>query len=229
MPEILIEACGLSQCFSSRRSKGRKLHVFSEIAFTLHQGKTLGVIGPSGSGKTTLGKIVAGIDKPSAGEVRYKGRPVHGLKGAERRRFRRNVQMLFQDAEGALNPAKTIGRSFEEVAKLIGLNPIKAKDAILKSLDTVHLSSEILSRTPGRLSGGQNQRVALARILMLAPEVIVLDEPTSALDVSVQAGILRLLKELQSAWSLSYLFISHDAAVIEYMCDEVLALDVSAP
>ncbi len=133
--------------------------------------------------------------------------------------------MLFQDPEGALNPAKSIDTALREVARLIGFDRDEREDAVSKSLAAVHLSPEILSRTPGKLSGGQNQRVALARVLMLSPEVIVLDEPTSALDVSVQAGILRLLKELQDDRALSYLFISHDAAVVDFMCDEVISLD----
>lgn len=215
----------MGKSFRSKRSRSAPLHVFADISFELAPGKTIGITGASGSGKTTLGRIAAGIDSATAGEVRYRGRRVEELKGDEWRRFRRRVQMLFQDPEGALNPAKSTGTSLDEVARLIGLHRDEREDAVSKSLAAVHLSPEILSRTPGKLSGGQNQRVALARVLMLSPEVIVLDEPTSALDVSVQAGILRLLKDLQSELGLSFLFISHDAAVVDLMCDEVISLD----
>ena len=200
------------------------LRVLEGIDFTLEAGRTVGVVGPSGSGKTTLGRIVAGVDRPDEGAVRYRGQLLAQLSGNEWKTFRRRVQMLFQDPEGALNPAKTVARAFNEVGRLAGMSHAETGVRIRELLDTVHLSPEVLSRVPSRLSGGQNQRVALARILLLDPEGIVLDEPTSALDVSVQAEILRLLKELQCMRGLSYLFISHDPRVIEFMCDSVASL-----
>jgi len=224
MSEILIEVRNLGRVFHTGGLRKAKIIALENITFDLKRGETIGVTGPSGSGKTTLGKIIAGIDRPTSGEVGYLGRRITELAGKERHYYRRHVHMLFQDAAGALNPLKTTGASIKEVAKLAGLRGASINSAVAESLRAVHLSHELLSRTPDRLSGGQNQRIALARILMLSPEVIVLDEPTSALDVSVQAGILRLLKEIQRERKLGYLFISHDEAVIEFMCDTVISL-----
>lgn len=178
-------------------------------------------MGGSGSGKTTLARILAGIEPASFGRIKYRDRDLRTLDGAERRRFRRRVQMVFQNPEGSLNPRKTIERSLLEVLRLTGLPKDKGTDLILDKLENVGLSSEVLDRFPSQLSGGQNQRVALARVLLLEPEFLILDEPTSALDISARAQLLQLLKSLQQTQNLGYAFISHEPEIIRFMAHRV--------
>jgi len=223
MSAVLMKAQDVCQVFRSGWPARRTLEVLQDINLKVRSGQTLGIVGDSGSGKTTLGRILAGVDRPTCGTVSYKGSRLSGLTPVQWAAFRRRVQMLFQDPEGALNPVKTIRRSFEEVGRLAGIS--KSETVVSDLLRTVGLSPEILPRLPRQLSGGQNQRVALARILMLEPELIVLDEPTSALDVSVQAQILHLLKSLQRQRNLAYVYIAHDIRVIRFMCDQVVLLD----
>lgn len=199
--------------------------VFEDISFELEKGKTFGLMGPSGAGKSTFGRVLAGLEKPSTGRILYKDAPVFELGRKDRNVFRRNVQMMFQDPVAALNPRKKIIVSILEVLKLLKIPKGEQEWHVLKMLDSVGLRSEILSRYPQQLSGGQNQRVALGRLLLLNPEFIILDEPTSALDVSVQAQILQLLKDLQSKKGIGYLFISHDEAVVRFMSDEIGLLE----
>ncbi len=222
MSAVLLKAQGVGRVFRSGRPARRTVEVLRDIDLEVCSGQTLGIVGASGAGKTTLGRILAGVDRPTRGTVAYKGAKLSELSRVQWRVFRRRVQMLFQDPEGALNPAKTIRRSFEEVGRLAGI--ARLETVLSDLLHTVGLSPEVLPRLPRQLSGGQNQRVALARILMLEPELIVLDEPTSALDVSVQAQILHLLKTLQHRRNLAYLFIAHDIWVIRFMCDEAVLL-----
>jgi peptide/nickel transport system ATP-binding protein len=172
-------------------------------------------------GKTTLGKIMAGIEKATSGEILFQGKSIHEMKKQEFSRFRRKVQMLFQDPEGSLNPKKTIQKSLDEILNLINLPPDERKGVVDNILQTAGISPEILARYPNQISGGQNQRIALARILLLQPEIIILDEPTSALDISVQAQILNLLKKLQELKEITYVFISHDRDVINFMCHDI--------
>lgn len=178
-------------------------------------------MGGSGTGKTTLARILAGIEPASFGRIKYRDRDLRSLDGAERRRFRRRVQMVFQNPEGSLNPRKTIERSLHEVLRLTGMPKDKGTDLILDKLENVGLSSEVLDRFPSQLSGGQNQRVALARVLLLEPEFLILDEPTSALDISARAQLLQLLKSLQQTQNLGYAFISHEPEIIRFMAHRV--------
>ncbi|MFW5747744.1 MAG: ATP-binding cassette domain-containing protein, partial [bacterium] len=176
-------------------------------------------------GKTTLGKILAGILEPTGGQVLYEGRDIFSLNREERRNYIQNVQMMFQNPEGALNPMKRIERQFFDVCRLTGsASRAESAERTARALEQVGLSKEILCRLPSELSGGQNQRVALGRILLLDPKIIILDEPTSALDVSVQAQILHLLKRLQHERRLSYIFISHDPEVVDFMCDRIVSV-----
>lgn len=199
--------------------------IFQDVSFTLEAGKTFGLMGPSGVGKSTLGRITAGLEKPSSGEVLYNEASIFGFKGPEKTAFRRKVQMMFQDPMDAFNPRKKIDRSVSEILKLIKIPEPKRPDKTQKTLETIGLAEEVLSRYPAQLSGGQLQRLALGRILLLEPAFIVLDEPTSALDVSVQAQILHLLKQVQEKWNIGYLLISHDEAVINFMSDRRGVLD----
>jgi len=200
----------------------KKTHpVLEDISLELEEGKTFGLMGRSGSGKTTIGKILAGLEMPSSGKVLFNENDILGLSKIEFSLFRRKVQMVFQDTEGSLNPRKCIERSLQEVLDLIKVPRRNWRNKIQETLEDVDLSDELLCRYPAQLSGGQNQRIALGRVLMLEPKVLILDEPTSALDTSVQAQILGLLKELQKERGMAYLLISHQAEVIRFMAHHI--------
>jgi peptide/nickel transport system ATP-binding protein len=221
MCAVQLEVRNISKTYETGLFSRKARFVLENISFDVQEGRTFGIVGESGTGKTTLGKIIAAIEKPTAGEILFRGNTLAVMKRKEFPTFRRNVQMMFQDPEGSLNPKKTIRKSLDEVLRLIKMPKGTREYAIRDSLLTVGLSREILVRYPNQLSGGQNQRVALARILLLEPEVIILDEPTSALDISVQAQILNLLKDLQQQKALTYVFISHDMDVIRFMCHDI--------
>lgn len=193
--------------------------IFRDVSFELKPGKTFGLMGPSGEGKSTLGRIIAGLEKPTEGTVCFNGKTLSGMKKTEYAVFRRSVQMMFQDPTEAFNPRKRIEQSIFEVLNLLKTPETEHALRTKKMLETVGLSEELLFRYPSQLSGGQLQRLALGRILLLEPEYIVLDEPTSALDVSVQAQILHLLKRVQAEQKIGYLLISHDEAVVHFMAD----------
>jgi ABC-type glutathione transport system ATPase component len=182
-------------------------------------------LGDSGSGKTTLGKILCGLEPPTRGLVSYRKKPLPALRGEGFRRFRREVQMLFQDPEGSLNPRRTIRASLADVISLIRTPRAEREQQMRSSLQEVGLSDLLLERFPSQLSGGENQRLALARILLLSPRVIVLDEPTSALDPSVRAHILQLLRSIQKKRDIAYVLITHDRDVAEFMCHRIFTLD----
>ena len=199
--------------------------LFQDISLEIEEGRTLGLMGPSGIGKTTLGMILAGMERPTSGHVCYRGKDIEDLKGKELIAFRRQVQMVFQDPQGSLNPRKSIERSIHEVLSLLGIPRREWQERTKEALEKVGLSEEMLCRYPGQISGGQCQRVALSRVLLLRPKVMILDEPTSALDISVQAQILNLLKDLQKDLDLGYLLISHQPEVIGFMAHEKMVLE----
>jgi peptide/nickel transport system ATP-binding protein len=205
---------------SGSKAKASK-SVLKNVSFQVRFGRTFGIIGNSGTGKTTLGKILAGLEKATTGDIFFHGESLEKMTKQGYARFREKVQMLFQDPEGSLNPKKTIQKSLNEILALTGHPREDWDTAIADILHTVGISQEILDRYPNQISGGQNQRVALARILLLEPEIIILDEPTSALDISVQAQILNLLIRLQKQEELTYVFISHDRDVIDFMCHDI--------
>jgi peptide/nickel transport system ATP-binding protein len=221
MCAVQLEVRDIAKTFDSGVFAKKPKSVLKNISFKVHLGQTFGIAGESGTGKTTIGKIIASIERPNSGEIVFHGNVLAKMKKAKFSFFRRKVQMLFQDPEGSLNPKKTIQKSLDEILSLIKMPLGDRKSAITSILQTVGLSSEILARYPNQISGGQNQRIALARILMLEPEIIILDEPTSALDISVQAQILNLLKELQAQKGLTYVLISHDRDVINFMCHSI--------
>ena len=221
MCAVQLELRDITKTFKSSVYAKKSKSVLENISFKVHLGQSFGVVGESGSGKTTIGKIIAAVEQPTSGEIFFHGNALAKMKNTEFSFFRRKVQMLFQDPEGSLNPKKTIQKSLDEILNLIKMPLGSRKGTITNILQTVGLSPEILARYPNQISGGQNQRIALARILMLEPEIIILDEPTSSLDISVQAQILNLLKELQVQKGLTYVFISHDRDVINFMCHEI--------
>nr|BFE56180.1 dipeptide ABC transporter ATP-binding protein [Dactylosporangium thailandense] len=195
------------------------------VDLDVFEGDVLGVVGESGSGKSTLGRVLAQLEPATAGEVTVAGRNALALRGRERRAFRRHVQFVFQDPYSALNPRRTIGQSLEEplLNHRMG-NRRERAGRVLALMDACGLRAELADRYPNELSGGQRQRVGIARALVLRPRVLVLDEPLSALDVSVQAQIVNLLKELREEFALTYVFITHDLGIVEYLCNRVAVM-----
>lgn len=224
MFSISLRANSISKTYrTGLLSRGRC--IFQDVSFDIRPGETFGLMGPSGEGKSTLGRVIAGIEKPTYGTVYYEGSPLSEMKKTEHMAFRRKVQIMFQDPTDAFNPRKRIGSSVFDVLKLLKIPFIEHASKTEEMLMTIGLPEEVLSRYPSQLSGGQLQRLALGRILLLEPEYIVLDEPTSALDISVQAHILHMLKKVQAEKSIGYLLISHDEAVIRFMSDSCGSLE----
>lgn len=216
MPSVLIETNQISKTY--RQSLLGKSHVIlSDCSIQIDEGESVGLMGPSGSGKTTLGKILAGIERSDKGGVCFQGVDIHSGNQKLWCKYRRSVQMLFQDPQGTFHPFRTIGQSIKVVADLLGYLSSDYENCITSLCDKVGIHPEVLSRYPDQISGGQAQRLALARILLSRPKVIILDEPTSGLDISVQAQILHLLREFQKRDKIAYLLISHDPTVVGFL------------
>ena len=221
MHPILLRVEHLRRTYRSGFMDRTESHVLRDVSFSLESGESLGIFGPSGSGKSTLARILAGMDSNFGGKIYIHGEEISRLRKKNRREKQSKIQLLFQDPEGSFNPGKTIGRSFYEVLKLVQKEKEYAQTALKNVLKDVGLHPEVLTRFPRQVSGGQNQRAALARILLLEPDALVLDEPTSLLDVSVQAQILHLILNLQKKMGLSIIFISHDREVVRFMCRRI--------
>ena len=221
----ILKAVDVGLVYESGLIFKKRHETLNGISLQLHSGKTVGLMGPSGSGKTTLGKILAAIVRPTSGRIFFAGKELGSMSKSETIAFRRAVQMVFQDPEGSLNPKKSIEQSISEVLAMLKIPSERWQDVTCEMLEKVGLSEELLCRYPGQISGGQCQRVALGRVLLLQPKVIILDEPTSALDISVQAQILNLLKQLQRDLGLAYLLISHQSEVISFMAHETVVLE----
>lgn len=203
------------------------LQALSDVSFTLQPGKSLGVVGESGSGKSTLARLVMALDTPTEGQVVFKGVDVHQTHGPALRQLRSGFQMVFQDPYGSLDPRQKVLAIVTEPIKTL-VEPAdgrtQLRDRAAQALSEVGLRSADLDKYPHEFSGGQRQRIAIARALITRPALIVADEPVSALDVSVQAQVLNLMMDLQDRYGLSYLFVSHDLAVVNLMCDDALVL-----
>ncbi len=226
----LLSGSHISKIFSIQQgflAKRTPFVALDDVSVTLFPGETLGIVGESGSGKSTLGEILGGLRQATSGTIHFEGAEVSHLEPARLRDYRRNVQFVFQDPKGSMNPYFTVEKVITE--PLVALGICKDKKQNRKTaeqiLEQVGLQANTIEKYPGEMSGGQCQRVAIARALVVNPKVIVCDEAVSALDVSVQAQILNLLKDIQAEYHIAYLFISHDIGVVNYMADRIVVLN----
>lgn len=218
----MLEVKELKKTFSKGLVHKKSLKAVDGISLTIGERETFGLVGESGCGKTTVGRLILRLIESNSGEVIFNGINITGLKKADLRKLRPKMQILFQDADSSLHPRLRIRESIAEPLKLYKLAPeSEIEKKVLELLEMVGLQKEHMNRYPHELSGGQNQRVVLARVLALGPRFIVADEPTSALDVSVQAQILSLINEMQQKFGFSCLFISHDLGVIRKMTSKL--------
>ena len=225
--EVLLDVKEASREYESsgsgffKRDKG-VVSAVDRVSISVKKGETYGLVGESGCGKSTVGRLIAGLEPPSGGAIELDGRDLATLKGRDAVRIHRDVQMMFQDSYAAMDPRMRIDQILAEPMSIQKTgNARQIAERIMEILEQVGLTEEILDRYPHEFSGGQLQRIGFARSLTLAPDLIVADEPVSALDVSVQAQVLNLMKDLQQELGLSYLFISHDLAVVQYMADRI--------
>jgi oligopeptide/dipeptide ABC transporter ATP-binding protein len=224
----LLEVVDLARHFPIRNAFGLRtgsIRAVDGVSLAVWPGETLGLVGESGCGKSTLGKTVMGIHGPTAGEIRFAGREIGGLGRRERRRVARHLQYVYQDPGASLDPRWKVRRLLHEPLQIhTALSRLERQDQVEAMLQAVGLPDAHLDLYPHELSGGQQRRVGLARTLMMRPSLVILDEPTSGLDVSVQASVLKLFRRLQAAFALTYLFISHDLAVVRAMCQRVAVM-----
>ena len=196
------------------------------VSFSIPKGKTLGLVGESGSGKSTTGYCILQLMRATGGSIRFEGTELTGLKREELRRTRQDMQIVFQDPYSSLDPRMTVGGIVAEPLEVHSMGTRKSRtESVRKLLEVVGFNPNYTNRYPHEFSGGQRQRIGIARALALNPKLIVCDEPVSALDVSIQAQILNLLKDLQRDFELTYLFISHDLAVVRTMADEIAVMN----
>jgi len=206
--------------------KAPTFRALNGINLAVRRGSSFGIVGESGCGKSTLARIIMALDKPTRGQVYFDGRELFHLPSRELHRLRRNFQMVFQDPYGSLNPRKNVLSIVAEPLDSLadGLSARKRRERVEKTLEEVGLNRADISKYPHEFSGGQRQRIAIARALITRPTLIVADESVSGLDVSVQAQVLNLMMDLQEKFNLTYIFISHDLSVVEYLTDEVAVI-----
>ncbi|CAB5113823.1 Oligopeptide transport ATP-binding protein OppF (TC 3.A.1.5.1) [Olavius algarvensis associated proteobacterium Delta 3] len=225
----IMRVTGLKKYFPVRRGFFQRtmgwVKAVDNVDMTIDTGKTLGLVGESGCGKSTVARLLLRLIDPDEGEIRFNGQDISRLSEKEMKPLRKEIQIVFQDPYGSLNPRMTVGQTIEEGLRTLGMNRDgKTRARIAELLEMVGLSPEFADRYPHEFSGGQRQRVGIARSLSVEPSLIICDEPVSALDVSIQAQIINLLKDLQDHLGLSYLFISHDLNVVGYLCDRVAVM-----
>lgn len=220
----LLEIRGLTVEYP-RRGHQPPLVALDRVDLDVRTGETMGVVGESGSGKTTLGNVILGLVRPAAGSVTLDGEEIAAAGPRRRRELSRDLQIVFQDPYGSLNPMRTVAQTLEEpLLAHLSLTRRQRRDRVAGALERVGLDRGDAGRYPGSFSGGQRQRIAIARALMLEPKLVVCDEAVSALDLSIQSQILNLLRSLQRELDLALLFITHDLAVVRYISDRVTVL-----
>jgi oligopeptide/dipeptide ABC transporter ATP-binding protein len=234
----LVEAVDVSRRFSRKldyaeriarffgaRLEEKTVHAVDGVDLAVNPGEVVGLVGESGCGKSTLGRVMAGIMPASAGEVRWKGRPLAALKGEDKRAMRLSAQMIFQDPMSTLNPRKQVIDLIGEAPRVHGIvKGREVRDYVASLAERVGLDPSYLDRYPHQFSGGQRQRIGIARALAVKPKLLVCDESVAALDVSIQAQILNLFMDLKREFGLTYLFISHDLGVVKHICDRVVVM-----
>jgi peptide/nickel transport system ATP-binding protein len=222
MSEAMLTVTGLKKYFGHGE---RPVRAVDDVSFDIRDGEVLGLVGESGSGKSTIGRSVLKLIEPTAGQVTFDGIDLVPLSASAMRRYRRRLQIIFQDPYASLNPRRRVGDTLDEAMATHGLHPGLARKArIAELLSLVGLAPLHAQRFPHEFSGGQRQRIGIARALAVEPEFIVADEPVSALDVSIQAQVINLLSDLREKFGLTMLFISHDLDVVEYLCDRIVVL-----
>lgn len=223
MGKTLLEVINLKKYFNVAAGM---LHAVDNVSFSIEEGKTLGVVGESGCGKTTLGRTILRLIEPTAGQIIFDGEDIGKLDAAGMRYKRRDMQLIFQDPFSSLNPRKTIAETIEEPILLAKLIPDSDKRfmRVLDLMDTVGLAHRLVNTYPHELDGGRRQRIGIARALAMDPKFIVCDEPVSALDVSIQAQILNLMKKIQRATGITYIFITHDLSVVYHFSDDIAVM-----
>lgn len=203
---------------------GRVLKAVDDVSLTIHQGEILGIVGESGCGKSTLGRALLRLQPLTGGQLLFQGEDISTLDRRQMKPYRPRMQMIFQNPFASFNPKQRLGKAMAEVGQVHGMSTAVARARIDQLMDMISLPREMLERSPSELSGGQLQRLAIARALMLYPDFIVADEPVSALDVSVQAQILNLIVDLRKKIQMTMMFISHEMTVVEHICDRVAVM-----
>ena len=229
-PYVLLDVRGLQMHFPVNKgvifqSRVGEIKAVDGVSFQIIRGETLGLVGESGCGKTTIGRCILQLLKPTGGEVRFRGEDLTQLSGKEMRALRKELQVIFQDPYGSLNPRMTVGAIVEEplIIHKIG-DRDERKNRVQELFEVVGLNPNMMDRYPYEFSGGQRQRIGIARALAVNPTFIVCDEPVSALDVSIQAQVINLLRSLQERFDLTYLFIAHDLSVVRHISDRVAVM-----
>lgn len=218
----LLEVTDLNVVFNDG---SKSHHALRDVSVNLQQGETLGVVGESGSGKSTLARVICKLQAISSGKVMWKGEDITAFDRQQLHQYRQQIQLIFQDPLDALDPRMTIGQIIAEPAKhLLQMAETEVQQKVRTMIAKMGLSEEHLNRYPHEFSGGQCQRIGIARAMMVEPELLVCDEPVSALDVSVQAQIINLLNDLKQQHGMSQLFISHDMSVVKHICDRLIVL-----
>lgn len=228
-PEVLVELNGVKKYFPIKGGILKRVvgnvKAVESVSLKLYKGESLGVVGESGCGKSTLGRTILGLEDLTDGTISFGQQEIQDLSRKEKKKFVKEMQMIFQDPYASLNPRQRVGHALDEVFVMhTDMSAKERKGAVLGLLSEVGLKPEHYDRYPHEFSGGQRQRIGIARAIALNPSFVICDEAVSALDVSVQAQVLKLLKTIQQKYNLSYMFISHDLGVVRYFCDRVLVM-----